>query len=169
MAPLSLRATEFTSSNFKLLDPVLRSGGFSSSNSFRLQGSLGQLGIGFSESGSFEVKGGSLYFAAPAAATPSPTPTPSSSAGGGGPILEIFKKIIGLITPCSHSDLNCDGLVNIYDAGILFYWWNKPLVQPNFASALASILGLGRPSPDRNGDKEVDIFDLSILLSDWTG
>ncbi len=164
-------AATFNSNGFIIKDPVMNSGGFSSSNTFRLFGSVGQPFTGVSDSAGFNVKAGFLYFsdAITVTPTPTPTPTPSPQPGGGGPILDIFNFLIGLITPCKRSDLNCDGAVDIYDVGILFYWWDKPLAQPNFASAIASILGSGKPSPDGNSDKAVDIFDLSILLSDYTG
>ncbi len=169
LTSLPASAADFTSTNYTVKDPVFNNSGFSSSGNFRLFGSVGQPFIGVGDSSNFNIKSGFQYYAdavASSGSTPSPTP---SQPGGGGPILEIFKKLFGLIKACTKSDLNCDGFVDIYDVGILFYWWEKPLTQPNFASALVTVLGLGRPNPDRNADKKVDIFDLSILLSDWTG
>jgi hypothetical protein len=168
-------AALFESSSFQIVDPVMNSaGGFSSSDSFRLHGGIIQLAPGFSESASFQVKGGGFSFPAPSAAAAAvgavvaaATPT------GGGPYLDIFKKlidkIIALIAPCSSADLNCDGRVDISDAGILFYWWDKDITRPEFANLVTSFLGRKRSSPDFNKDGRVDIFDLSILLARWTG
>jgi len=105
------------------------------------------------------------------AAPPSePEPGPVST---GGPILEIYKRLFDpireLVIRCSRSDLNCDGRVDLFDVGILFYWWDRPLTQQPFTNRLANILGLGRPSPDIIKDDIVDISDLSIILFDWTG
>ena len=98
--------------------------------------------------------------------------TPTGSTGGGGPILDIFKKIFGkinrFISGSSRSDLNRDGRVDVLDISILFYWWNKPIQQPSFASVIVNVLNLGRPSPDINKDSAINLFDLSVLLSDWT-
>lgn len=166
----SVFADTFTSTNFNISHPVVTPGSFSSSGSFRMFGSFYEPVIGLSTSNDptlNTLKAGFLYFSAPSA-QPTPTPTPSPTPGGGGPILDIFKKLFEqLLLRCKKTDLNCDRLVNLYDAGIMFYWWEKPIDRPNFASLIASILSGGRPSPDINSDKSVNIFDLSILLSDW--
>lgn len=160
---------EFTSSNFKILNPVIFPGGYSTSQSYRSNGVIGQIGIGKSTSGNFQVQSGFLYYPAPAAAAgaaPSPAAgAVSGNVGGGGPILAIYKK---LFTACAGADLNCDGEVDLEDASILLYWWEKPLKKPNFASLLENILILGRPSPDLNSDTNVNLFDLSILMNKWT-
>jgi len=173
LSTLPASADTFSSTNFQALDPVINfPGGYSSSGSFRLLGAIGQPAAGISDSGSFQVKGGFLYFPAETAA-PTPAPPPAPTPTGGGPILEIFKKILGeiiaLVTPCSGGDFNCDGRVNISDAGIIFYWWDKDITQPQFANLLTSFHGRKRSSPDLNKDNKVDIYDLSILLTRWTG
>src|SRR3990172_11605990 len=117
-------AQEFTSTDFKVLNPVLQPGHFSSSGDFRLFGAIGQPAAGQSSSGDATLntlKAGFLYFAEPAAVpTPSPTPAPSPEPSRGGPILDIFKKLFGkieqVIYPRSGADLNRDGRVDIYDA-----------------------------------------------------
>ncbi|MDO8715768.1 MAG: hypothetical protein Q7J73_03050 [Dehalococcoidales bacterium] len=174
-------AQEFTSTDFKVLNPVLHPGYFSSSDDFRLFGAVGQPAAGQSSSGDATIntlKAGFLYFAAPSptpSPSPSPAPSPSPPSSSGGPILDIFKGIIGVIDkikdviyPCAPADLNCDGRVDIYDAGIMFYWWGKTLTQPEYVVALGNILAMGRSTPDINRDHYVDIFDLSIMLSKWT-
>ncbi|MEK7641232.1 MAG: hypothetical protein AAB389_04540 [Patescibacteria group bacterium] len=175
-------AQTFSSTDFQVIHPVLAPGHFSSSAGFRLNGAIGQLGAGLSTSGDSTLntlKAGFLYFTAPSPSpspapspSPTPTPTPSPSPAGGGPILDIFKKIKdsieAIISPCAKADLNCDGNVDIYDAAIVFYWWGKQLDGPTYLAALNSIVNAGRPSPDLNRDKLVDIFDLSVLLSKWT-
>lgn len=66
-------AQEFTSTNFKILDPVIYSGGYSTSDSYRLTGLITQIGTGTSTSSSFGVNGGFLYF--PFVTTPTVTAT----------------------------------------------------------------------------------------------
>jgi hypothetical protein len=86
LAPLF--ATDFSSLNFIVRDPVTNAGaGFGTSSSFQLFGSFGQTAIGKSSTSSFSVQSGFLYFPAPAPPPPpppSPSPTPSSGGGGGG-------------------------------------------------------------------------------------
>ncbi|MEM2947097.1 MAG: fibronectin type III domain-containing protein [Candidatus Bathyarchaeia archaeon] len=59
-----LEATDFTSSSFRVRDPVfhIASSTEMSSPSFRLIGTVSQIAIGTSTSASFEVRGGFLYF-----------------------------------------------------------------------------------------------------------
>lgn len=66
-------AQEFTSTSFKILDPVIYSGGYSTSDSYRLTGVITQIGTGTSTSSSFGVNGGFLYF--PFVTTPTVTAT----------------------------------------------------------------------------------------------
>ena len=74
--PITLFAQEFTSTNFKVLDPVINPGEYSSSASFTLSSVLTQLGIGTSTQSTYNLFGGFLYF--PFVTTPSLTATPSS-------------------------------------------------------------------------------------------
>ncbi len=62
------RADEYTASSFRVLDPVLAPGGFSSSTDFQLFGSLGEPGLGTSTATSFGLRSAFLYF--PVVATP---------------------------------------------------------------------------------------------------
>ncbi len=154
-------ADEFTSTNFKLLDPIFQSGLGErlSSDSFRLIGSVSQIAIGTSTSASFEVRGGFLYFPAPAAPTPSPTPTPTPASAQGG-VLESLLKAFGVRPPpraiaalCAPpTDLDCDGKIGLSDLSILLYSVGRGF--PNIA--------------DFNKDRVVDMEDLSILFTSWS-
>lgn len=73
----SVQADEFTSSSFRVLDPVLAPGSFSSSTSFQLFGSIGELGLGTSTASSFGLQSAFLYFPVVA------TPIVSATAGDG--------------------------------------------------------------------------------------
>lgn len=53
---------EFTSTNFKVLDPVIVPSGYSTSTSFRLWSTISEVAIGTSTSVSFGINSGSLYF-----------------------------------------------------------------------------------------------------------
>ena len=68
---------EFTSDGYKVLDPVMNAGGYGSSASFQLFGSISEISIGTSTSASFKDSAGFLYF--PFASTP----TVSATAGDG--------------------------------------------------------------------------------------
>lgn len=58
-----ISATDFSSTNFIIKDPVITPGaGFSTSTSFQLWSSLGQEAIGLSTTTSFGLQGGFLYF-----------------------------------------------------------------------------------------------------------
>ncbi|MBI2097874.1 MAG: hypothetical protein HYT46_03005 [Candidatus Vogelbacteria bacterium] len=75
----AVSAQEFTSSSFKVLDPVLFPAGFSSSDDYQLWGSVSQPAIGTSTATDFGVRAGFLYF--PAASAPAVTSV--SDTGGG--------------------------------------------------------------------------------------
>jgi len=62
LLPLSTKATEFTSTNFKVLDPVIQPGGYSTSSSYRLNGVFAQIAIGTSTASSFTLNSGFLFF-----------------------------------------------------------------------------------------------------------
>src|SRR3989344_1998334 len=66
-------ADELSSSGFKVLDPVMFSGGFASSSSFQLFSSFAELVLGTSTSASFEVRPGFLFY--PFASSPVVTAT----------------------------------------------------------------------------------------------
>lgn len=69
-------ADEFTSTDYRLLDPVVSPGGYGTSASFQLWGSLGEVGPGTSSSASFGGASGFLTF--PFVSTPVINATPSS-------------------------------------------------------------------------------------------
>src|SRR5437660_1375320 len=85
--PLSTLATDFSSQNFVVKDPVIKAGaGFSISGGYKIFESIGQEAIGISNSGGFVLKGGFLYFPEPSSGTtPPPPPPPPSFGGGSGP------------------------------------------------------------------------------------
>lgn len=60
--PLFLFATEFSSTNFQVLDPVIQPGGYSSSDSFQLHQVAAQISIGTSTASSFRVNSGFLFY-----------------------------------------------------------------------------------------------------------
>ena len=77
-----VHATDYTSTNFILRDPVITSeGGKATSTSFELLTSTGQTIIGENTSSNFIYRAGFLYFPAPVADV---TPTPSAVPSGGG-------------------------------------------------------------------------------------
>lgn len=80
----SALATDYSSTNFTVKDPVVsRGAGSSASTSFQNIGNIGQPAIGISTSTSFILRSGFLYFPAPAVASPTPSPAPLPSGGGG--------------------------------------------------------------------------------------
>lgn len=165
--PLLAYAAEFTSSNFKIIDPViLLGGGRGTSTSFQVEESIGQPGSGISNSANFQLKGGFLYFPAP---TPAPTPaTPAAAtppAAGGGPLspsrIVFPADLLALLPPkipetCPSgyrpTDLDCDGSVGLTDLSIFLFLSSAALPQ----------------RADLNGDATVDASDLSILFTDWS-
>lgn len=155
-------ATDFSSSNFIVRDPVTSGGGgYSSSNSFQLWSSFAQLAIGTSTSNSNQIQSGFLYFpeaaASPPASTPPTSPPPGTGSGsittpippappiGLPPIVPILIEFItGERVPpecagVNRSDLNCDGRVDLKDLSVLF----------------------SRP-------RAVTTRTLSLLFADWT-
>lgn len=66
-------ADEFTSSSYRVLDPVIQSAEFSTSAGFQLWSTLGEIGLGTSSITSFQLGAGFLHF--PFASTPSVSTT----------------------------------------------------------------------------------------------
>jgi hypothetical protein len=159
------RATDFSSTNFTVKDPVLSDGaGYSTSDSFKLWSNIGQVSIGSSDATTFGLRSGFLYFPEPAASpTPTPTPSPTPSTGLGsylppppplppaspglfppilGPVGEIIAQIVGEplgIVKCGRADYNCDGKVNLKDLSIFISF-----------------------------PRRVNTRNLSLVFSDWT-
>lgn len=77
--PWMLYATEYSSANFNVKDPILSSGGGdeSTSASFKLVGAIGQISLGTSSATTFGVNPGFLYFPEVT------TPVVSATAGDG--------------------------------------------------------------------------------------
>lgn len=166
--PFIGNADDYSSSNFRIRDPGLTSGGGEiSSTNFRLQGAIGQVLVGTSSASNFQLCIGVFCFPAPTP-PPSPPPAPPAPVGGGG-IIETILRIIGLPTrvplpvlpipipprpagcPYPPTDLNCDGIIGVQDLSILLYLLPQP--GPNPA--------------DFNRDQAVNTYDFSIMFSDW--
>lgn len=73
--PSNSRAQEFTSSSFRVLDPVIVPAGFSTSTGFQLWSTITEIALGTSTAASFQLGGGFLRY--PFASTP----TVSATAG----------------------------------------------------------------------------------------
>jgi hypothetical protein len=154
-----VHALNYSSTNFKVENPVIEElGGYSTSTSFRLIGSIPFIEPRRSTSTS--------YINIPAfPAFPGATTTTSTGGGGGGgggggsafnpqpgtpkpkpkPTEEIFKRV----------DFNRDGFVNFIDFSILLYYFDK----------MGSII-----TPfDLNNDTAVDMIDISIFMYYWDG
>lgn len=66
--PAAVYADQFTSADYRILDPVMNAGGYGSSANFTLSGSLSEIANGTSTSSSFGTNASFLYF--PLASTP---------------------------------------------------------------------------------------------------
>ena len=56
--PFNSRANEFTSSSFRVLDPVMAPAGFSTSTGFQLWGTVAEIALGTSTASSFQLGAG---------------------------------------------------------------------------------------------------------------
>lgn len=157
-------ATEYTSPSFKILDPVIDSGGtaYSTTSSGLLQlGSVGELSVGRSNSANFELRAGFLFFPAP--------PSTTSTGGGGGGSIIMGSGSGGRVPPGiirqqlrrpSCVDLNDDQEVGLIDVSIMFFAW-----YPKEESEKG--VKIKNKRPDCNNDDLVNIVDLSVLLFWW--
>lgn len=154
-------ADEFSSINFKVLDPVIKPGaGFATSSGFKLWSSLGQEGIGLSSGVTFGLKSGFLYFPAPSVvttSTPTPSPTPLSAGFFSGLLTEFLKKPRppelpegGLIC-----DFNEDNGCNLIDLSIMLFYYGDRTNEETVRF-------------DLSGNGIVDFPDVSILFYYWT-
>ncbi len=164
-----VRATDLSSTNFIVRDPVSAGGGgLSTSSNFQLWSSFSQNASGKSTSASNELRAGFLYFsdATPSPTPPPPAPPPPAGTGSGsqttplpsggalppppisipGFIPPLISIILGDQLPpiclregLSRSDFNCDGNVDLKDLSVL-------LTKPKFVTGKI----------------------LSYLFSDWT-
>ncbi len=62
LAPQSIRAQEYSSTSFRVSNPVMAPGIYASSSSFQILSSLTQLAAGTSSASTFRLFGGFLYF-----------------------------------------------------------------------------------------------------------
>ena len=168
-SPFLAVATEYTSTSFKVVDPVISvGGGLSTSASYSLQRSVGQPAIGLSNATSWAVKGGFLYFGDVAiASTPTPTPTPTLPLGGGPPGIIPPPPPFGGFPPvaipfrpplpapvgkCGMADFNCDGKVDIADFSAFLY-------LSDFAH---------QSNPADLNDGSISLADTSVLFYYWS-
>ncbi len=115
IAPIA-RATDYSSTNFIIRDPVISVGGnLATSTSFQLFSSEGQTVAGENSSASFIQRSGFLYFPAPSSgSSPSPSPSPSESTanpgdttrgpGGGAPATPPSVVTVPIVVPTSTED-----------------------------------------------------------------
>src|SRR3989338_411306 len=163
-------AAEYTSLNFKVLDPVISvGGGLSTSAAYSLKQSIGQPAIGLSNATGWIVKGGFLYFedavAPTPTSTPTPTPAPTQPSGNGppgtvppppaGPPITIPPKhpLPVPIGKCGIADFNCDGRVDIADLSAFLY--------------LSDFAPQANPA-DLNADGAISLNDTSVLFYYWS-
>ena len=100
-------------------------GGTSEAGGFSLSGTIGQPDAGTMSGGGFELAGGFW-------------------SGGD----------VGPSPPCASGDLNCDGVVNVFDLLALLENWGT-CADTNACPA------------DLDGDGVVNVFDLLLLLENW--
>lgn len=164
-------ATEYTSPSFKILDPVIDTGGTANSESsnFLQLGAQGQVGTGFSTSSSFILKSGFLYFGeeddgGDGIEEPPPPPGGVVLPFPFSPLPPYYDLLTRIFAPKeprpSCVDLNDDGMVGLADASIMFFNW---FGQSDFLAGLV----LKNTRPDCNEDNLVDVIDLSIMLFWW--
>lgn len=155
VAVLPAQATDYTSTNFILRDPVITSGGGrATSSGFQLVNALSQTIVGENTSSAFMYRAGFLYFPAPAPAAVTPAPTPAAPGGGGG-----IPQTIGPVSAPTELRPGVPAPL--------------PGVVPEGVEALPSYLLRPIPRVDRNrvlrlcdfnSDEKCDIIDLSIML-----
>lgn len=139
-------ATDFSSSNFVIKDPVINLGSvLMSSGSFVVNSSLGEEALGISASQSLGLKSGFLYFPSP---TVTSTSTPASQQHS---TVNGSRKFKAISAAC---DFNKDNFCDITDLSIFLYWVSKPY-------------SLARKF-DVNQDGQLDIADISIIFYYWS-
>lgn len=151
LIPYLAIATDFSSSNFIVRDPVLSGGGgYSTSDNFQLFSAFSQPAIGVGTSDSRELRAGFLYFPAAEAVSPSPSPSPSPTPGTGSgsvttpipppqPFPPLIPEIPIPLPECAGgvniSDFNCDGRVDLKDLSVLL---TRPRILPRTLSLFLS-------------------------------
>lgn len=187
-----VNATEFTSSSYKVLDPVIdvASGPRAATTSFTLLTAVGQPAIGRSTSDTYNLLSGFLYFFEPASAPPpTPPPPPPPPPFGGGPIfppITYFPPIIPLFPPIAIPPIipplipslpplippfipeGCVPGENGIPRADLNCDGNVNLVDFSvFMYFLPRPIEISRLA-DITKDKIIDLVDLSVMFSEWT-
>ena len=150
-------AVDFSSSNFTVKNPSIEElGGFATSTSFQLWGSIPFISPRQTTSTSFILSPGFLSFPTGTVATTTPPPVipPSGGGGGGGG---------GALKPrppmppglCLKVDFNQDSWIDFVDFSILLYYFDK---EGDLISRF-----------DLNADATVDLIDISIFMYYWNG
>ena len=140
-------AADFSSTNFGVKNPVIEElGGFATSTSYRLWGTIPYISPRTSTSTSFILSPGFLNFPE-VATTTTTTTTPTGGGGGSRP-----KIPPGL---CLKADFNQDGWIDFVDFSILLYYYDKT------GDVIARY--------DLSEDGDVDLVDISIFMYYWDG
>jgi hypothetical protein len=159
LVPASSLATDYTSTNFKVKDPVVEElGGYATSSNFGLLGSIPYISPRRTTSTTFINQPGFLGFPAATTTTTSTTPSPPTGGGGGGiyyPPSYKPKDIPNIPKLKKTVDFNHDGFVNFIDFSILLYYFDKT--------------GDSIWATDLNDDLVVDLTDVSIFMYYWDG
>lgn len=153
------RATEFSSSNFIVSNPVIEElGGRSTSASFQLIGSIPYIEPARGTATSYQNRPGFLGYTDGATSSTSTTTT-SASGGSGGPVVTPpappKPKPEPTETVRRRVDFNRDGRVDFIDFSILLYYFDKT--------------GARIEPYDLNSDGAVDSVDISIFMYYWDG
>lgn len=151
----TVEAVDFSSSNFTVKNPSIEElGGFATSTSFQLWGSIPFISPRQTTSTSFILSPGFLSFPTGTVATSAPPiiPPPGNGGGSGGPPKPRPPMPPGL---CLKVDFNQDGWIDFVDFSILLYYFDK---QGNLINRF-----------DLNNDNVVDLIDISIFMYYWDG
>lgn len=136
-------ASDLTSTNFIIRDPVIGTGGgYASSGTFQMFQSLDDSVIGASSSATFLGRLGFLYFQTEEGVEEEPIDLGGS--GARPPGLQLY---------CRIADFNCDTHVNIFDLSILLFYVEQS--------------GREISLYDLSGDNEVGFTDISIVFYYW--
>lgn len=150
-------ATDYTSTNFKVQDPVIEElGGYSTSSSFGLWGLIPYISPRNSSATNFTLLPGFLNFPGAVASSSPTSTTPSGGGGGGAPIAPPSEPRPPIPAEvCQYVDFNHDGWVDFIDFSIMLYYFDKE----------GSVIG----TYDLNSDGALDLIDISIFMYYWNG
>lgn len=162
-------AQEISSDNFRI--PAsgvgISEGGEMTSASFRLKGTVQDIGPGIVSGDSFTVSGGIVPVLTDPTTSAASSPSASETATGGGGLLGLGEVIGRLLVPktkdlplltrtmsvCGVGDFSCDDAVDLADLSAFLY--------------LTGFAATGNPA-DFNQDGRVDLADASILFASWS-